>query len=40
MKVRKTHEAIENSGSAFDSFLEEQGIREEVEAVVLKRALA
>jgi hypothetical protein len=28
------------SGSTFDSFLEEEGIREEVEAVALKRVLA
>jgi len=29
-----------HSGSSFDSFLEEQGIREEVEAVAVKRVLA
>ena len=35
MKVRFDH-----SGSSFDSFLEEQGIREEVEAVAIKRVIA
>ena len=30
---------IDHSGSSFDSFLEEQGIREEVEAVAIKRVL-
>jgi len=40
MKVRKRHKANEHSGSTFDSFLEEQGIREEVEAVAIKRVLA
>jgi hypothetical protein len=29
-----------HTGSSFDSFLEEQGIREEVEAVAVKRVLA
>ena len=40
MKVRKRHKVNEYSGSTFDSFLEEQGIREEVEAVAIKRVLA
>jgi hypothetical protein len=31
---------MDHSGSSFDSFLEEQGIREEVEAVAIKRVLA
>lgn len=31
---------VEHSGSTFDSFLEEEGIREEVEAVAVKRVLA
>jgi len=31
---------MDHSGSTFDSFLEEQGIREEVEAVAIKRVLA
>lgn len=30
---------IDHSGSSFDSFLEEEGIREEVEAVAIKRVL-
>jgi antitoxin HicB len=29
-----------HSGSSFDSFLEQEGIREEVEAVAIKRVLA
>ena len=40
MKVRKSHKVTEHSGSSFDSFLEEEGIREEVEAVAIKRVLA
>jgi antitoxin HicB len=31
---------IDHSGSTFDSFLEAEGIREEVDAVALKRILA
>jgi len=40
MKVRKSHKVTEHSGSSFDSFLEEEGIREEVEAIAIKRVLA
>jgi len=40
MKVRKRHKVTDHSGSTFDSFLEEAGIREEVEAVAIKRVLA
>src|ERR1700675_3444872 len=40
MKVRKNHKGADHSGSSFDSFLEEEGIREEVEAVAIKRVLA
>ena len=40
MKVRKSHKVTEHSGSSFDSFLEEEGIREAVEAVAIKRVLA
>ncbi len=40
MKVRKNHKARNHSGSTFDSFLEQEGIREEVEAVAIKRVLA
>src|SRR5260370_19680171 len=31
---------FDHSGSTFDSFLEEEGIRDEVEAVALKRVIA
>jgi hypothetical protein len=31
---------MDHSGSTFDSFLEEEGIREEVEAIAIKRVLA
>ena len=31
---------MDHSGSTFDSFLEQEGIREEVEAVAIKRVLA
>jgi antitoxin HicB len=40
MKVRKNRNRTNHSGSTFDSFLEEEGIREEVEAVAIKRVLA
>ena len=40
MKARKNHKGTGHSGSSFDSFLEEEGIREEVEAVAIKRVLA
>jgi antitoxin HicB len=40
MNRRKNRKRMEHSGSTFDSFLEEQGIREEVEAVAIKRVLA
>ena len=40
MRVRKNRKAMDHSGSSFDSFLEQEGIREEVEAVALKRVLA
>ncbi len=40
MKPRKDRKANGHSGSTFDSFLEEEGIREEVEAVAIKRVLA
>jgi antitoxin HicB len=40
MKKKQTNGANDHSGSTFDSFLEEQGIREEVEAVAVKRILA
>ncbi|MGH9659721.1 MAG: helix-turn-helix domain-containing protein, partial [Bryobacteraceae bacterium] len=38
---RKTEKgAFDHSGSSLDSFLREEGIREEVEAVAIKRVLA
>jgi antitoxin HicB len=37
MENRKT---TDHSGSTFESFLEEEGIREEVEIVAIKRVLA
>jgi antitoxin HicB len=40
MNVKKNRKKIDYSGSTFDSFLEEEGIREEVEAVAIKRVLA
>src|SRR5487761_862509 len=40
MNVKKSRKKMDHSGSTFDSFLEEEGIREEVEAVAIKRVLA
>ena len=40
MKKRAEKIAFDHSGSSFDDFLEEEGIREEVEAVAIKRVLA
>lgn len=40
MTVKKNRKKMDHSGSTFDSFLEEEGIREEVEAVAIKRVLA
>jgi len=40
MKKRKSHKVTNHTGSTFDSFLEGEGIREEVEAVAIKRVLA
>lgn len=41
MKKRKSRrKAANHTGSSFDSFLEDEGIREEVEAVAIKRVLA
>jgi antitoxin HicB len=37
---RRIRKRTDPSGSTFDSFLEEQGIREDVEAVATKRVLA
>lgn len=40
MNARKSRKRMNHSGSTFDSFLEQEGIREEVEAVAIKRVLA
>jgi predicted XRE-type DNA-binding protein len=40
MNARKNHKKMDHSGSTFDSFLDKEGIREEVEAVAIKRVLA
>jgi antitoxin HicB len=39
VKRRRNHKTTNFDGWTFDSFLEEQGIREEVEAVAIKRVL-
>jgi DNA-binding Xre family transcriptional regulator len=39
MKIRQKPE-IDHSGSSFDSFLEEEGILDEVEVVAIKRVIA
>ena len=40
MNVKKSSKSTAHDGSTFDSFLEEEGIREEVETGALKRVLA
>jgi hypothetical protein len=40
MKAKKRKKIIDHSGSSFDSFLEQEGMRGEVEAVAIKRVLA
>jgi antitoxin HicB len=40
MKAQKNRKKANHSGSSFDSFLDEAGIKEEVEAVAIKRVLA
>jgi hypothetical protein len=40
MKGNRNGNKTDHSGSTFDSFLEEEGIREEVEAIAIKRVLA
>ena len=40
MKNRAQKAAFDHSGSSFDRFLEDEGIREEVEAGAIKRVLA
>ncbi|MGO9262111.1 MAG: hypothetical protein ACLQU1_38295 [Bryobacteraceae bacterium] len=40
MRAEKEKRVFDHSGSSFDDFLEEEGIREEVEAVAAKRVLS
>jgi hypothetical protein len=40
MSPKRNGTRFDHSGSSFDSFLEEEGIREDVEAVAIKRVLA
>jgi len=40
MKTKKKNDVVGHAGSTFDSFLEEEGIREEVEAVAVKRVIS
>src|SRR6202051_1549750 len=40
MSVKKNRKRTNHNGSTFDSFLESEGIREEVEAIAIKRVLA
>jgi antitoxin HicB len=40
MNARKKRKKRDYSGSSFDSFLDEEGIREEVEATAIKRVVA
>src|ERR1700722_72509 len=40
MNVKKNGKNKSHSGSTFDNYLEQEGIREEVEAVAIKRVLA
>jgi len=40
MSAKKIRKRMDHSGSSFDSFLQEEGIQEEVEAVAIKRVLA
>lgn len=40
MRTKKKSGTVRHTGSSFDSFLEEEGIREEVEAVAVKRVIS
>jgi antitoxin HicB len=40
MKARRLRKKTTHTGSTFDSFLAEEGIQQEVEAVAIKRVLA
>jgi hypothetical protein len=39
MNGKKTRKKVDHSGSTFDSFLEQEGIREEVETIAIKQVL-
>ncbi len=39
MQPRRKRKKTDHSGSTFDSFLDQEGIRKEVEAVAVKRVL-
>jgi hypothetical protein len=40
MKAKNKNSVVEHTGSTFDTFLGEEGIREEVEAVAVKRVIS
>ncbi|HET6178463.1 MAG TPA: hypothetical protein VFE61_16135 [Candidatus Sulfotelmatobacter sp.] len=40
MSLKRNRKRVDHSGSSFDRFLEEEGVREEVEAVAIKRVIA
>jgi len=40
IRTKTAKDVFDHSGSTFDSFLREEGIREEVESVAIKRVLA
>jgi hypothetical protein len=40
MKAKRKNRAVGHTGSTFDNFLEEEGIREEVDAVAVKRVIS
>ena len=40
IKTKGAKSMFDHSGSSFDSFLQEEGIRDDVEAVAIKRVLA
>jgi antitoxin HicB len=39
MKAKEKKKTVDHSGSSFTDFLEEEGIREEAEAIALKRVI-
>jgi hypothetical protein len=40
MKAKKKNGTVNHTGATFDSFLDEEGMREEVEAVAVKRVIS